>query len=73
MAHNTESHTQGHHIIIIRNRSLINSYYIFYCLDKCYDKTVFPPNRVSKIYAVQKYVSPDMCNEGIFCPQLFNW
>ena len=33
---------QGHYIIII-NISLTNSCYIFYCLDLCYDKTVFPP------------------------------
>ena len=32
---------QGHYIII--NISLTNSCYIFYCLDLCYDKTVFPP------------------------------
>ena len=45
---------QGHYIIIIINISLTNSCYIFYCLDLCYDKTVFPSFCV-KIYAVQKY------------------
>ena len=34
---------QGHYIIIIINISLTNSCYIFYCLDLCYDKTLFPP------------------------------
>ena len=62
---------QGHYIIIIINISLTNSCYIFYCLDLCYDKTVFPPIFVSKFTRYKNIIQTHQF--PLFCPQQQRW